>query len=768
MKGKRSKIAIVASVAAMATLGGCGDEKKTEIRWTSYGVPHIKAENYVDLGEGLGYVMAQDRYCNIVQVIAKAKGELSQHLGAGVNNINVNSDFGYLHLGTYQQADNNFANLDSRTKDLMNGFATGFTHAVAKKKHYNDDCLVTINSITGVDVYAMNLTMNYWPFIGEYIQQVGSAQPQQAGSGQSPSEIIIDEATKSLAELAKGSNGWALGKNMTSSGKGMILSNTHLQHRDEFMWYEAHLTIPDKIDVYGGFLPGFVTPALGFNDSFAWTHTWTRATTGSIYALSATDANSLNYQYDDEIRELTSTDYQVKVKASDGSLSSVDRRLYSSHYGPIMSFGDDESMLAIKDAPSLTINKPDFWLKLALSNNVEQAVKLIEQGYRTGSQNIIMADSNGNTFYADLAQVPQLSEQAWQIIAQVPELNHYNGLLLDGSSSLFEWLDVAPYDDIPKRRSNSYVQNANEAPWLVNIEQPIDDYSLLYGPVEYAQSPRTQLGLVMLETFKQSDEKVNLAALHHTMTDKRVYLAELVVDDLVERCQAINHYEVDGEVVDLTSACKVLENWDKKANLESVGSHLFREYATQLQLFKNEYGCLDLCWQQPFDVTAPLTTPSGLPNVTDVNDDLHLAALANSVLLLEQANLSLSAALKSYQQLVKGDESYPLAGGMGDLTGSYSTVNVSVNDDENFYSYSGLSDNGYDISVGDGFVFLLEFTEQGPNAQSVLLYSQANNPSSSHYFDQASLVDGQFKNVLFLEKSIKADANYRKETLRIN
>ena len=29
-------------------------KETTEIQWTSYGVPHIKAENYLNLGKGLG------------------------------------------------------------------------------------------------------------------------------------------------------------------------------------------------------------------------------------------------------------------------------------------------------------------------------------------------------------------------------------------------------------------------------------------------------------------------------------------------------------------------------------------------------------------------------------------------------------------------------------------------------------------------------------------------------------------------------------------
>ena len=34
-----------------------------DIRWTSYGIPHILAEDYGSLGYGMGYAFAKDHYC---------------------------------------------------------------------------------------------------------------------------------------------------------------------------------------------------------------------------------------------------------------------------------------------------------------------------------------------------------------------------------------------------------------------------------------------------------------------------------------------------------------------------------------------------------------------------------------------------------------------------------------------------------------------------------------------------------------------------------
>ena len=735
----------------------------TEIAWTSYGVPHITAENYEDLGEGLGYLIAQNRYCNLTERIVTVRSERSMYLGAGESNFNINSDFAYLHLDTYKTAKSQFQALDNRNQNLMTGFAAGFNYAVAQQHQYWDDCAFQLDSISAFDVYAANLSINYWPFISKYWQDIGKAE-----SGESSSLSNIVKKPVSLEEESRGSNGWAIGKAMSKHGRGMVLSNTHLPHDARFAWYEVHMTIPDELDVYGGILPGLVTPALGFNKTFAWTHTWTAATAGSIYALKTVDNDLYKYRYDDEIRTLTKHDYQIKVMQPDKTMMERNRTLYKSHFGPILSFDFNGQVVAIKDAPSQKTNYPDLWLNLAKAQSVEGAVDVIMQGYRTGSQNIIMADDQGDIFYADLAAVPHLSEQAWQAIIASPELSEYAGLLLDGSSSLFEWDSWVPFDQVPHRHDTRYVQNANDAAWLVNVMEPITDYSPLYGGDQYAQSARTQLSLTLLEEFREANKALSLDDFQHVMIDKRLYLAELLTDDLVVRCQAYPEVQLESQLVDISKACEVLAAWDRKANANSVGTQIFREYAIQRAVYIEETGCTSQCWQTAFDPEYPLSTPRGLPSLTEPTQDIHLYGLAQAVLNLELAGVALDSKVNQYQRLVKGDASHQIAGGMGNITGSFSTINVRSMPDTQYHSYSGLKKGGYDIGVGDGFIYLLEFTESGPNATSVLLYSQSNNPQSPHYFDQAPLIDSDaYKPVRFSKQSIIEDPNYRILTLSI-
>ena len=57
------------ALAALAACGGSGDDDtarySAEIRRTTMGVPHIKANDWGGLGYGYGYAQAQDNLCTM-------------------------------------------------------------------------------------------------------------------------------------------------------------------------------------------------------------------------------------------------------------------------------------------------------------------------------------------------------------------------------------------------------------------------------------------------------------------------------------------------------------------------------------------------------------------------------------------------------------------------------------------------------------------------------------------------------------------------------
>ena len=58
-----------------------GSEYDVQIRWTSYGIPHVKADNWASLGYGFAYATATDAFCVIAHEVVLVAGEQSRYQG---------------------------------------------------------------------------------------------------------------------------------------------------------------------------------------------------------------------------------------------------------------------------------------------------------------------------------------------------------------------------------------------------------------------------------------------------------------------------------------------------------------------------------------------------------------------------------------------------------------------------------------------------------------------------------------------------------------
>ena len=74
------------ALAALAACGGSGDDDtaarySAEIRRTTMGVPHIKADSWAGVGYGSGYAQAEDNLCTMADSFLTYRGERSKYIG---------------------------------------------------------------------------------------------------------------------------------------------------------------------------------------------------------------------------------------------------------------------------------------------------------------------------------------------------------------------------------------------------------------------------------------------------------------------------------------------------------------------------------------------------------------------------------------------------------------------------------------------------------------------------------------------------------------
>jgi acyl-homoserine-lactone acylase len=227
--------------------------------------------------------------------------------------------------------------------------------------------------------------------------------------------------------------------------------------------------------------------------------------------------------------------------------------------------------------------------------------------------------------------------------------------------------------------------------------------------------------------------------------------ADLLVPELVARCKANPSVTVDGGKVDLSRACIVLAEWDRRFDLESRGAVLFREWL-------GHYGGQDLgnrgrLFAVAFGPIDPLGTPRGLaPGALAVEN------LARTIRLLDNRRISVGASLADLQYAPsKSPRRIAIHGG----TEPEGVLNQARPRDAGGPAVEGsrrLTEAGYPVAGGSSFVMALEYTNDGPRAMAILTYSQSDNPDSEHFADQTELFSKkQWRPILFTAQAIAAD-----------
>ncbi|MEH6346946.1 MAG: penicillin acylase family protein [Bermanella sp.] len=788
------------ALALSATLVGCGsdDNKASDaapdtqqttnsvlIEYTSFGVPHISADNAKSLYYGQAYAHAKDNMCTLAEEVIGVRAQRALTFGAGSNDANIAADLAVQVLDVYGQAQAAMDTISSDHLEVLSGYANGFNQAVLDKNGaYPSPCsgdnAYAIPTVEVVDLYAYHLYLALYASGAALSGSIATASvpvTQVANSTTVNTSLVssINAVTEDTHQL--GSNGWALGKDKTESGKGMLLSNPHFPWSGSKRFVQSQLTIPGELNITGVSFVGVPGILIGFNEHLAWTHTVSQSKRFTLYNLTLDPEDATRYLYGEEYRQMSSQDYTVTVLNEDGTTSEVSKTLYASHYGPMIGWSNGGAQ-TYRDANQGNHNMVKQWLAMNKATSLAEFEQAFADFQGIPWVNTIATDKEGTAFYIDGSRTANLHplvdagvksaliNPATDVATATLQYLWQGGrgqLILDGSNPFYEWIDtgttpvagVVPFENAPKLTRTDYVFNANSSPWLTNMTQTMDDFSIVYGPANTVRSPRTRLNATMLEEVSANgssgaDGKYSLTELKAVVTGERGMSSELIKNELAQRCNGVTTVTVDQTVVDISAACTVLSNWDGLYKNTSVGSQVFREFLKEFHLVGEAWLSDDL-FEVSFDATAPLATPSGLKaNSAEVaaNEDPILLALGAAVQTLQLANIALDAPLGDLQYAMKNDERISIPGGIG-LEGVF---------DINSSGSSKVGANDYEVTHGASWVMALEFTDAGPKADAFLAYSQSHDPESEFYADQTRLFStGDWRPVVFTAEEIAND-----------
>lgn len=718
------------------------------VRWTGYGIPHIKADDWGSLGYGFGYARAKDAVCVLAEAMVTANGQRTRYFGQ--KDRNLDSDIFHKTLLDQAAIDHSREKQRQQMVNMSAGFVAGYNRYLKDfRNELPESCKEKpwVRPMTADDMARISIGVGIRYGLGNVMIPITRAIPPEPDTismanryGELPGTLLPD-----VEQL--GSNAYAIGKALTANGRGLLLGNPHYPWRGPSRFHIAHLTIPGELNVMGVGL--YTTPmiAIGFNEHIAWSHTVSTALRFTVYELSLVDGNPLAYHYGDEIRNLEKRIVSIEVPGEDGKITLEEHFIYMSHYGPVMASKDtpwsEQYAYVMRDVNFRNNRSSEQYYRLARAKSVAEIKTALAEVQGVSFVNTIATDSKGSAFYGDMSAIPNVDQDLIDTCKtpNVDSIFGYGVTVLNGSDPQCEWrIDntaaapgIMPASKLPQLVTDQYVTNSNDSYWLSNPDSRLEGFSPIIGNEGTARSLRTRAGLKFIEEVIASESgKFTPEIVQSIMYNQRNYGAEILLDDLLSLCSEAS------PSTEVTAACEILKAWDRRQALESRGAQIYAEFWQNASGIENLYAV-------PFQINDPVNTPRGINTKDAQVRNKVMDALIKAVNTLNEAGIPLDAPWKDVQYAEHNGEKIGIPGGSG-RSGMFSNISARLK-----------KGSGYTpIIAGNSYIQVVTWDKYGnPDARAILTYSQSQEPESSHYSDQTRLYSaGRWIKLPFMEDHI--------------
>ena len=553
------------------------------VRYDERGVPHIQAQNEIDMYRTLGYVHAQDRLFQMEMVRRLARGELAAILGPKL----LDSDRLFRTLGIRAHADAYVAKMDHNTlaSQALTAYLDGInqyqnTHpaplefdilGIPKRAFTAADTL----SVAGYMAYSFAAAFRTEPVLTYVRDQLGVDYLKVFdlawhSEGVVP-PVLLDDDWRDLNRLAhisqqaltdsglaqfEGSNAWAVSGSRTASGKPLLAGDPHIGFAVPSVWYEAHLSYPG-FELYGHHQALNPLASLGHNLDFGWSITMFQNDDIDLIAEKLNPDNNNQVWYQGRWVELQSRSEQIEVKGE----APVTLTLRRSPHGPIIN--DALATLAGEDAGKTPIAM--WWAFLETENPILDAFYQLNRAdtlakARAASEkihapglNIVWANASGDIGWWAAAKLPLRPSGVDP------------AFILDGSSFEAEKLGFVSFTDNPQEENptRGYIVSANY--------QPVPD-SGIEVPGYYNLPAR---GIRLDQRLADNSVQWNLQNSQALQLDTGSGYAQRLLKPLLPIIKATASNDEQALV-------NLLINWDGEHNLNDIAPTIFNQFVYQL------------------------------------------------------------------------------------------------------------------------------------------------------------------------------------------
>ena len=554
-----------------------GLDNKVEIKYDTYGIPHIYAENETDAYKALGYVHAQERLFQMEMIRRVSTGTLAEILGPDLLDV----DKLFRTLGIKEKSKElakQFNKSSASHKAAANAYYDGINQfikngatpieftiiGIPKKEFsiedaYNAGGFMSFGFAAGfrIDPVLEQLSATYG---SKYLEDLNLNYPKDV----TPIKNHLQDSSRltALSQVIKkipipfliGSNSWILGPSRTKSGKPVFENDTHMEHSQPAVWFEAHLSYPG-MDHDGHYVAGIPFSLIGHNKVAAIGLTMFENDDVDFYEEKLNEKNQVwsNEQWRD--LEIRTEIINIKDEISDTLIVRV-----SSH-GPVV---NDLFFKESENSNPISV----WWSYLKTTNDLMSSfyqlnhITTIDDARKGAS----MIEAPGlNVMYADTA-----GNIAWWASAKLPiRPEHVNTkLVLDGSSGEDDILGYYDFSKNPQAENPpwDYVYSSNNQPDSVD--------GVLYPGYFF---PKDRASRIV--------ELIDSKSTNWTADDSKKMAGDVTSRGQVEKVQAViqiieaNNIPVPEDVLNL------LKNWDGDHQIDQVEPSIHHTIQAWLQFY---------------------------------------------------------------------------------------------------------------------------------------------------------------------------------------
>ncbi len=575
-------------------------------------VPHIFASTELDAWRTLGYVIARDRLFQLELQARAGGGTLTELLGAAA----LPADQEVRALGMARGAERLVAALPdtSEARRTLDGYASGVNAYIDQMRSSELPLeyrllgrrparwtplqsihvfmrmgqtlaqsgleLRHLAAAARVGTVAADALFPIHAPIQEPIQPsadeprtIATVLPAPGAPDSGAVEALRAVPVEALARAAgddgdgSGSNNWAVAPARTRDHAALLAGDPHLDLTLPSIWYEAHIVVPEVVDVYGVTIPGIPAVILGFNRDVAWSFTNTDADVMDRWVEQVDDTlRPTAYRLDGawapvEQRTEFYRGTHGETLATDtlrfthrGPMSRLGRRWMSTRWTVLESGAASDALRAAARAHSAAA-----WL---------QAMA----GFRVPAQNLLVADRGGTIAIRSTGWFPLRADSG------------RGDRLRDGTSRASDWIGEWPVTEYPQAVSpvQGFLASANQEP-----RDPRDGHRYLG-----ADWPPPWRAL-RINRLLRADSQVTVDAMRQWQRDPGSARVDRFLPFLLAAAAS------QGRDTVLAHAARLLAAWDRSYSTDNEGA----------MLFELAMGAVD---RRTWDEVRPGPTPSSM------------------------------------------------------------------------------------------------------------------------------------------------------------